>query len=146
MDAVLWTAAGVVLLLVEIFTLAVVAGLVGVGALAAALAAALGAPVGVQALAFVGSSGGLLAFARGPVLRALDRERPDATTIDARALTGTPAVVVERVSETTGQVRLNGELWRARPYAGTGPVDVGRPVSVAAVEGATVLVYSSDLT
>ena len=35
---------------------------------------------------------------------------------------------------------------RARPYAGTGPVDVGKPVSVAAVEGATLLVYSTDLS
>jgi membrane protein implicated in regulation of membrane protease activity len=145
-DAVLWTVAGVALLLAEVLTLAVVAGLVGVGALAAALAAVLGAPVVVQALAFVGSSAGLLAFARGPVLRALAKDGPDAATVDARALTGTPAVVVERVTETTGQVRLNGELWRARPYAGTGPVDVGRPVSVAAVEGATVLVYPPDLT
>ena len=146
MDAVLWTVAGVVLLLVEIFTFAVVAGLVGVGALAAALAAVLGAPVVVQAIAFVGSSAGLLAFARGPVLRALDRNGPDATTVDPRALTGTPAVVVERVSETTGQVRLHGELWRARPYAGTRPVEAGAPVTVAAVDGATLLVYSSDLS
>jgi membrane protein implicated in regulation of membrane protease activity len=47
---------------------------------------------------------------------------------------------------TRARCRLNGELWRARPYAGAGPVDVGKPVSVAAVEGATLLIYSSDLS
>ena len=46
-------------------------------------------------------------------------------------LQGASAVVVQRVTDDSGQVRLNGELWRARPYAGTGPVDVGKPVSVA---------------
>jgi membrane protein implicated in regulation of membrane protease activity len=70
----------------------------------------------------------------------------DGRSSDARALAGSTAMVVERVSDDSGQVRLNGELWRARPYAGTGPVEPGLPVSVAAVEGATLLVYSPDLT
>lgn len=144
MDAALWLVAGVVLVLVEVFTLTVAAGMVGVGALAAALAAALGAPLLVQAGVFVVTSAGLVVFAREPVQRALSRGR-DNTALDARVLTGTSAVVVERVSETSGQVRLNGELWRARPYAGTGPVEAGATVTVAAVEGATVLVYSPDL-
>ena len=145
MDAVLWLVAGVALVLAEIFTLTVAAGMVGVGALAAALAAALGAPVVVQAGVFVATSAGLLVFVREPVQRALNRGS-DSPSADPRALTGNTATVVERVSETTGQVRLHGELWRARPYAGTGPVEVGATVAVAAVEGATVLVYSPDLT
>jgi membrane protein implicated in regulation of membrane protease activity len=143
-DSVLWLAAGVALLLAEIFTLTIVLGMVGVGALVAALAAVLGAPVVLQAGVFVGTSTGLLLFARPPVQKALNRG-PWATT-DARALQGSTALVVERVSESTGQVRLNGELWRARPYAGTSPVEAGAPVSVAAIEGATLLVFSPDLT
>jgi membrane protein implicated in regulation of membrane protease activity len=145
MDAALWLVAGVVLLVAEIFTLTVAAGMVGVGALAAALAAALGAPVALQAGVFVVTSGGLLVFVREPVQQRLNRGG-SSPSADPRALTGNTAVVVERVSETTGQVRLHGELWRARPYAGTGPVDAGLPVTVAAVEGATLLVYSPDLS
>ena len=141
----IWVVAGVALLLAEIFTLTVVAGMVGVGALAGALAAVLGAPVVVQALAFVGTSAGLLVFAREPVQRAINKNG-SSPSADPRALTGNSAVVVERVSETSGQVRLHGELWRARPYAGTGPVEAGATVHVAAVEGATVLVYSPDLS
>ena len=140
----MWLVAGVVLCLLEIFTLAFVLGMVGIGALTAAVAALLGAPLWLQLVTFTGSSAALLVFARPPVQRALNRG-PWAET-DARALTGSTAVVVQRVSDDSGQVRLNGELWRARPYAGTGPVEPGRPVSVAQVDGATLLVYSPDLS
>ena len=143
MDSVLWLVAGVVLLLVEIFTLTVVAGMVGIGALAASLAAVLGAPVLVQAGAFVVTSTGLLVFAREPVQKMINKTSD--ASIDPRALSGSTAVVVQRVSDDSGQVRLSGELWRARPYAGTGPIDVGRSVSVAEVEGATLLVYTPEL-
>jgi membrane protein implicated in regulation of membrane protease activity len=139
-----WLLAGAVLCLLELFTLAFVLGMVGVGALAAALAALLGAPVWLQLVTFTGSSAALLVFARPAVQKALNRG-PWAET-DARALSGSTALVVERVSDDTGQVRLNGELWRARPYAGTGPVEAGQPVSVAQVEGATLLVFSPDLS
>jgi membrane protein implicated in regulation of membrane protease activity len=145
MDAALWLVVGVVLLVTEMFTLAVFAGMVGIGALVAALAAALGAPLVVQAALFAGTSTSLIVFAREPVQRALNRGG-DSPSADPRALTGNPAVVTQRVSDSTGQVRLHGELWRARPYAGGAPLEVGSTVHVAAVEGATVLVYSPDLT
>ena len=141
----LWSVLAAVLIIAEVLTVTLVLGFLGVGALAAALAAVLGLPVVVQALAFAGSSTALLLLVRPPVKRALDRSGTSERT-DPRALSGSTAVVTQRVSDDSGQVRLNGELWRARPYAGTAPVEVGRPVSVAAVEGATLLVYSSDLT
>jgi membrane protein implicated in regulation of membrane protease activity len=145
MEGALWLVAGVVLVLVEIFTLTAAAGIVGVGALAAALAAWLGAPLFLQAGVFVGTSAALLAFAREPVQRAINRGS-GSPSADPRALTGNRALVVERVTEDSGQVRLHGELWRARPYAGTGPVEAGAAVSVAAVEGATLLVFPTDLS
>lgn len=139
-----WLVVGAALCVLELFTLAFVLGMVGVGALTAALVAFFGGPLWLQVVAFTGASTALLVFARPPVQRALNRG-PWAET-DARALSGSTAMVIQRVSDDSGQVRLNGELWRARPYAGTGPVDPGRPVSVAAVEGATLLVYSPDLS
>ena len=96
-------------------------------------------------VAFAGASTGLLLFVRPPVKAARDRGGTTERT-DVRMLQGASAVVVQRITDDSGQVRLNGELWRARPYAGTGPVDVGKPVSVAGVDGATLLVYSSDLS
>jgi len=141
----LWLIAGVVLVLAEFFTLTLVLGLVGVGALAASAVAFAGLGATGQLVAFVGTSAALLAFVRPPVKKVLDRGGTTERT-DPRVLTGSRAVVVERVSEDTGQVRINGELWRARPYAGNLPIDTGAPVSVAAVEGATLLVYSTDLS
>jgi len=143
MDSVLWLVAGVVLLLVEIFTLTVAAGMVGVGALAAAVAAAVGAPALLQAGVFVGASTGLLLFAREPVQKMINKA--SGANLNPAALTGSAAVVVQRVSDDSGQVRLSGELWRARPYAGVGPIDAGRTVTVAEVDGATLLVYSPEL-
>jgi membrane protein implicated in regulation of membrane protease activity len=142
---VIWLVIGVVLVLTEIISLTLVLGMLGVGALVAAGLAFAGLGLVVQLIGFAGASSALLLFVRPPVKAALDKGGTTHRT-DARMLQGSTAVVVQRVSDDSGQVRLNGELWRARPYAGTGPVDVGAPVSVAAVEGATLLVYSSDLS
>ena len=147
MDAeVVWLVLGAVLIVVEVLTLTIALGMLGVAALLAAGVALLGGGVVLQSLTFGAASLGLLVFARPPVQRMIERMGDDGHSTDARALTGSTAMVVERVTDHTGQVRLNGELWRARPYAGTGPVDVGASVSVAAVEGATLLIYSSDLS
>ena len=141
----LWLVLGVVLIVSEVISLTLVLGMLGVGALVAAGVAFAGLGPLLQILAFAGASTGLLLFVRPPVKAALDRGGTTERT-DVRMLQGASAVVVQRVTDDSGQVRLNGELWRARPYAGTGPVDVGKPVSVAAVEGATLLIYSSDLS
>ena len=141
----LWLVLGVVLIVSEVISLTLVLGMLGVGALVAAGVAFAGLGPVLQLVAFVGASTGLLLFVRPPVKAALDRGGTTERT-DVRMLQGASAVVVQRVSDDSGQVRLNGELWRARPYAGGGPVDVGREGSVAAVEGATLLVYSADLT
>ena len=141
----LWLVLGVVLIVSEVISLTLVLGMLGVGALVAAGVAFAGLGPLLQILAFAGASTGLLLFVRPPVKAALDRAGTTERT-DVRMLQGASAVVVQRVTDDSGQVRLNGELWRARPYAGTGPIDVGKPVSVAAVEGATLLIYSSDLS
>lgn len=142
-----WLLVGVGLVVAEMLTLTVVLGLLGLAALAAALVALLGGPLPLQVIAFAGSSAALLVFARPAAQRMLAKgDDAGGSRTDARVLTGSTALVVERVSDDTGQVRLNGELWRARPYAGGPPVEAGQPVSVAAVEGATLLVYSVDLS
>ena len=141
----LWLVLGVALIVSEVISLTLVLGMLGIGALVASGLAFAGLPLLVQVIGFTGASTGLLLFVRPPVKAALDRGGTTDRT-DVRMLQGASAVVVQRVSDDSGQVRLNGELWRARPYAGTGPLDVGTPVSVAGVDGATLLVYSSDLS
>ena len=138
-----WLVVGVGLILSELVAVTVFLGMVGVGALAAALVGFAGAPVPVQLLAFGLTSVAMVLFVRPPVKNALDRGGSSERT-DPRMLAGSSALVVVRVSDDSGQVRLNGELWRARPYAGGGPLEKGQTVTVATVEGATLLVYSQE--
>lgn len=142
-----WLLVGVGLIVAEVLTLTVVLGLLGLAAIAAAVVGFLGGPLLLQALAFAGSSAALLVFARPAAQRMLARgDDAGGSRTDARVLTGSTGLVVERVTDDAGQVRLNGELWRARPYAGGPPIDAGRAVGIAGVEGATLLVYSVDLS
>ena len=141
----IWLVVGVALVLSEVVTLTLVLGMFGVGALAASAVALAGAPVGAQLAVFSLASVAMLLVVRPQLRDRLDAGGTSART-DPRALSGASAVVVERVADDSGQVRLHGELWRARPYAGGAPLEIGASVSVAAVEGATLLVYSSDLS
>jgi len=139
-DDLLWLVLGLGLIVTEAFTLTLVLGMFGVGALAAAAVAFAGAPVAAQVAAFSVTSVAMLLLVRPPLRNALDKGGADGRT-DARALAGSSVLVVERVDDDGGQVRLHGELWRARPYAGGPALEVGAAVCVAAVEGATLLVY-----
>lgn len=142
-----WLLVGVGLVVAEVLTLTVVLGLLGLAALAAALVGLLGGPLLVQAIAFAGSSAALLVFVRPAAQRMLAKgDDAGGSRTDARVLGGSTGLVVERVTDDAGQVRLNGELWRARPYAGGPPVEPGQSVTVAGVEGATLLVYRADLS
>jgi membrane protein implicated in regulation of membrane protease activity len=142
---ILWLIAGVVLLVVEIFTLSLVLGMLGLAALVTGVAAFAGLGPVLQVVTFAATSAALLVVVRPPVKKALAAgEQGDQN--DPRALAGRLAVVVQRVTDGGGQVRLNGELWRARPYAGGSPIEVGEQVTVAAVEGATVLVYATGVS
>ena len=140
MEDLLWLALGLALIVTEAFTLTLVLGMFGVGALAAAAVAFAGAPVAAQIAAFSVTSVAMLLLVRPPLRDALDKGGASGRT-DARALAGSTALVVERVDDDGGQVRLHGELWRARPYAGGPALEVGATACVAAVEGATLLVY-----
>ena len=53
--------------------------------------------------------------------------------------------VVRRPLDPLGHISIDGELWRARPYAGGADLPVGTDVVVARVEGATLHVYASEL-
>ncbi len=141
---VVWLVLGVALIAAEMLTLDLVLVMVGTAALLAAGSAALGAGLTVQLLVLAaGSAVGLLGV-RPPVKRHLN-QGPDLPQGSDR-LVGHPATVVEEITEGTGQVRLDGELWRARPYAGLPDIPAGTAVSVASVSGVTLYVYPQELT
>ena len=58
-----------------------------------------------------------------------------------KALEGKTALVLERVARHEGQVKLDGEIWTARPMADDDVFEPGDHVTVMRIDGATAVVY-----
>jgi membrane protein implicated in regulation of membrane protease activity len=98
-----------------------------------------GAEVWMEILVFAGASVASLAVLR-PIARA-HLKTPRAIRTGTAALEGAKAVVLQRVDDTGGRVKLGGEEWSARSYVQDEVFDPGTEVEVAQIEGATALVY-----
>jgi membrane protein implicated in regulation of membrane protease activity len=137
---VAWVIVAVFLAVGEIFTPGLFfLGPIAVAAVAAAVASAIGAAVWLQALVF-----GIGAFASLGLLRPIARAHltmPHAIRTGTAALEGAKAVVLQRVDDQGGRVRIGGEEWSARSYLPDEVFDAGAQVEVARIEGATALVY-----
>ena len=114
-----------------------------VGALLGAVADLAGLASAVALIVFVVSSGLLLGFVR-PIARRHMRTPPQIRTGTA-ALVGRTAVVTERVDDVrAGAVKLEGEVWTARPYDEGEVIEAGRRVHVVEIKGATALVSDTE--
>lgn len=59
----------------------------------------------------------------------------------AKALEGKHALVLARVAQHEGQVKLDGEVWTARPLNDHDVFQPGDEVTVMHIDGATAVVY-----
>ncbi|WP_415645418.1 NfeD family protein [Stackebrandtia soli] len=111
------------------------------GAIAAAVAAAVGAPVLVQGGVFVVVSLFALWGVR-PYAKRL-RESPEGETdsLGLRSIEGSPAVVVQRVDNRGGLIKLDGVEWTARALEGDQVFEPGEDVNVIEIRGATAIVW-----
>ena len=135
-----WAIAALLLAVGEIFTPGLFfLGPVALAAVVAALVAVAGAAVWLQLVAFVAASLASLAVLR-PLARAHLR-MPPALRTGTAALTGAKAVVLQRVDQTGGRVRIGGEEWSARSYMPDQVLEPGTQVEVVEIQGATALVY-----
>ncbi|MDP1013705.1 NfeD family protein, partial [Klebsiella pneumoniae] len=66
---------------------------------------------------------------------------PPPTPTGIQALEGKHALVLEEVGEHSGQVKLDGEVWTARPYDTTEVYPPGTKVTVMEINGATAVVW-----
>ena len=142
MGPAVWLVVAALLCAGEVVTLDLVLLMLAGAALATAGVAVLTGALAVQLVAFAGTALLLLAVVRPVARRHL--EVRSALPSGAARLQGRHALVVQTVDAAGGQVRVDGELWRARPYAGAGELAAGSTAVVAAVEGATLLVYAED--
>ena len=58
----------------------------------------------------------------------------------AQALEGKSALVLDKVARHEGQVKLDGEVWTARPYNESDVYEAGDQVTVVHIDGATAVV------
>jgi membrane protein implicated in regulation of membrane protease activity len=108
------------------------------GAAVAAIIAAAGGGFVVSGLAFLAVS--TLAFA---ALRPVARRHlklPAQLRTGTAALVGKTGTVVEAIDRDSGSVRIDGDVWTARPYDEDQTFEAGQRVHVLQIRGATALV------
>lgn len=140
---VAWIITALVLGGVEIATLDLVFLMLAAGALAGAASAALGLGLLLQVVVAAVTAVAMLGVVRPVALRHL--RTPVETRTGVAALVGRQAVVLERIDAGGGRVKLAGEVWSARSFDPHQAIEPGRTVDVVQIEGATAVVYESEI-
>jgi len=140
--ALIWLIAGLGLAAAEALTGDMSLLMLSGGALAAAGSSwLLGLPLWADGAVFLIVSVLLLTLVR-PVLRR--RVAAGTGLLDpVKALEGKPALVLKPVSRQHGQVKLDGEVWTARPYHDDEVYQPGDQVTVMHIDGATAVVWKT---
>jgi membrane protein implicated in regulation of membrane protease activity len=116
--------------------------MLGGGALAAAATSwLLDWPVWADGAVFLVVSVLLLAMVRPAVRRRLTPAKEIPTGV--QALEGKSALVLDRVARHEGQVKLDGQVWTARPFNDTDVYEPGELVTVMRIDGATAVVWKN---
>lgn len=142
-DWVIWLGLAVVLGIVEVTTLSLVFLMLAAGALTGAAVALLGVPLGLQVVVALVVALAMLGVVRPVALRHL--RIPASTRTGVAALVGSQGVALERIDARSGQVKLKGEVWSARAYDPSHVIEAGRNVDVVQIDGATAVVYESEI-
>jgi membrane protein implicated in regulation of membrane protease activity len=137
-DWVLWLIVAVVFGAGEVLTTSFFLGPFAIGALVATIVAAAGGGFVVAGLVFLAVSTASLVGLRPIARRHL--HTPSQLRTGTAALVGKTATVVEQVSDGAGTVKLEGEVWTARPYDDDAVIAPGARVHVIEIRGATALV------
>jgi membrane protein implicated in regulation of membrane protease activity len=114
--------------------------MLGGGALAASVTAWLTDwPILGDGVVFLVVSVLLVVLVRPALRQRLTPARGLPTGIEA--LKGKSAVVLDRVARDAGQVKLDGQIWTARPYNDDDIYEPGDSVTVMHIDGATAVVF-----
>jgi membrane protein implicated in regulation of membrane protease activity len=136
--ALIWLIAALALAGVEALTGDLFLLMLGGGALAAAGSSLVFDDLWVQGAVFLVISILMLAVVR-PVLRR-HFTSGEGMPVPAKALEGKSALVLDRVARHEGQVKLDGEIWSARPANEDDVYEPGDHVTVVHIDGATAVV------
>jgi membrane protein implicated in regulation of membrane protease activity len=116
--------------------------MLGGGALAAAGSSwLLDWPIWADGIVFLVVSVLLLVLVRPPLRRRLTAGKGLPEPV--KALEGKSALVLDRVARHEGQVKLEGEVWTARPLNDDDVYEPGEHVTVVHIDGATAVVWKN---
>jgi membrane protein implicated in regulation of membrane protease activity len=135
---VLWLIAAVVFAVGEVLTMGFFLAPFAVGALAATIVALVGGGFVASGLAFLVVSSAAFMGLRPIAKRHM--KLPAELRTGTAALVGKTGTVVEAITADGGCVRIEGEVWTARPYDEDERFEPGQRVSILQIRGATALV------
>ncbi len=135
---VIWLIVAVAFGVGEIATLGFFLAPFAVGAVVASVIAAAGGGFVVAGLTFLAVSTASFMAIR-PVARR-HMKLPAELRTGTAALVGKTGTVVETIDRDSGCVRIEGEVWTARPYDDDETFEPGQRVQVLQIRGATALV------
>lgn len=138
-DWVIWVILAALLAAGEVMaSFTFILGPIAIAALVPAIVAAVGGPIELQIGTFIVASIASLGLIR-PIARRHLRT-PSRIRTGTAALIGTRAIVLDQVDSNSGQVKIGGEVWTARPFDEDDVYEPGARVEVVKIEGATALV------
>lgn len=137
---VFWIVLAVALAAAEIFTSTFVLVMLAIGAVAAAIVAGLDGPPAAQGIVFAAVSALALLGLR-PALQKHLHTNAESAPMGLEAIEGSAGLVLERIDLDHGLIKIEGEMWSARPYDASQTFETGERVRVIEVRGATALVW-----
>ncbi|MBF6331243.1 NfeD family protein [Nocardia transvalensis] len=140
MAAIIWLVAGVLLAAAEMLTGDFTLLMLGGAALATAgVAGVAHTSLVIDAVVFGVTSLGLILLVRPMLLRRFATPPPTPTNV--HALPGKTAKVLETVNDDSGRVKIDGEVWSARPLDPSQEYAEGDTVYVMKIDGAHAVVW-----
>jgi membrane protein implicated in regulation of membrane protease activity len=133
----MWLAIAGALLVVEMLTVDLLFASLAFSALMAAAANGFGLDMVVQGIVF-GVAAALSLFILRPIALRNLKKRSSNYATNVEALVGAPAIALTQITDSSGQVKLSGEVWSARSEGALIPAD--SRVEVVAIEGASAVV------
>nr|WP_234985816.1 NfeD family protein [Demequina sp. NBRC 110051] len=139
MDSMWWFIGAMALGIVEVFTLDLTFAMLAGGAIAGGAAALLGAPLWL-CIIIACVVAALLLFALRPYLLKSLRRKGELIETNTAALVGAAARALDVVTETSGRIKVSGEVWSARTEDDAPEILEGTEVTIVAIRGATAIV------
>jgi len=138
-ESIFWLIALVLFCVIEGVTIALVCMWFAGGAIAALIACMIGFSFTVQVVVFVVVSALLLLLLRPFVKKVTSAKK---TRMNSEMVIGQEGIVIQQIDPIngTGQVKVIGQVWSAKPEDGKSIIEVDKYVEVMGISGVKVIV------